>query len=61
MLEDTARGDEAVRCYEEAVRQDPELADAHYNLGLLYERSGRHQEALRHFTLFRQLSPGRRR
>ena len=37
--EDAARPDEALAAYERAVRADPALADAHYNLALLYERA----------------------
>jgi len=41
------------------VRADASLADAHYNLALLYERAGRKQDALRHFAIFKRLAPQR--
>jgi tetratricopeptide (TPR) repeat protein len=59
LLEDGARPDEALRCYERAVRADPVLADAHYNLALLYERAGRKRDAVRHLAIFRRLAPHR--
>jgi len=37
----------------------PRLADAHYNLALLYERAGRKQDAVRHLAIFRRLAPPR--
>ena len=42
------------------MRADPELADAHYNLALLYERAGRQREAVRHLAIFRRLAPPKR-
>jgi tetratricopeptide (TPR) repeat protein len=50
---------EALACYERSVKADPTLADAHYNLALLYERTGRKQEAVRHLAIFRRLAPRR--
>jgi tetratricopeptide (TPR) repeat protein len=61
LLEDRDRPDEALPCYQNAVRADASLADAHYNLALLYERAGRHREAVRHLAIFRRLSPSRPR
>jgi tetratricopeptide (TPR) repeat protein len=55
VLEDRSRPDEALGCYERAVEADGELADAHWNLSLLYERAGRGQDALRHLTIYRRL------
>ena len=59
LLEDRGHPDEALPCYERAVRADASLADAHYNLALLYERTGRKQDALRHFAIFKRLAPQR--
>jgi tetratricopeptide (TPR) repeat protein len=55
LLEDRARPAEALPSYERAVAADPELADAHYNLALLYEHAGRKQEAVRHFAIYKRL------
>jgi hypothetical protein len=38
------------------VRADDTLADAHWNLSLLYERGGRRQEAIRHLAIYRRLT-----
>jgi len=56
VLEDAERGDEALPCYEAAVRADDTLADAHWNLSLLYERAGRRHEAIRHLAIYRRLA-----
>ena len=60
LIEDRGRPDEAVSCYERAVHVEPELAEAHYNLALLYDRAGKKREAVRHLAIFRRLSPRRR-
>lgn len=56
LLEDLDRHSEALVAYREALALDPQLADAHYNLALLYERSGRPKDALRHLLAYRRLS-----
>ena len=38
---------------------DPDFADAHYNLALLLENSGKPREAIQHMARYRKLS-GRR-
>lgn len=55
VLEDRHDPDEALACYERAVEADKTLADAHWNLSLLYERAGRAEDALRHLTIYRRL------
>jgi tetratricopeptide (TPR) repeat protein len=55
LLEDTARHDEAVEMYQQAVTMDPDLADAHFNLARLYESLGRAQHAIRHLGEYRRL------
>ena len=45
----------AEEAYCHALACSPPLADAHYNLGLLYETAGRDQEAIRHFSAYRKL------
>jgi Tfp pilus assembly protein PilF len=42
---ETESPDEARRAYHEALRLEPDMVDAHINLGLLYHRDGRLQEA----------------
>jgi tetratricopeptide (TPR) repeat protein len=55
LLEAMDRDDEALESYLEALRLDPALADAHYNLaGLCHER-GDLQAAFRHFGAWRRL------
>ncbi|MEO7649278.1 MAG: hypothetical protein ABIZ80_02340, partial [Bryobacteraceae bacterium] len=40
---------------ETAVRIDPELREAHYRLGRLYQQLGRGEDAHREMVLFRKL------
>ena len=61
LLDDMKRGTEAIDAYARALRVDPEMADAHYNLALLYEKLGRPKEAIRHMARFRVLTGGRTR
>jgi len=56
LLEDLGRESEAMASYREALALDPQLADAHYNLALLYERGGRPRDALKHLLAYRRLS-----
>jgi tetratricopeptide (TPR) repeat protein len=56
LLEDLGRESDAMASYREALGLDPALADAHYNLALLYERAGRPKDALRHLLAYRRLS-----
>ncbi|OGA88756.1 MAG: hypothetical protein A3G27_04465 [Betaproteobacteria bacterium RIFCSPLOWO2_12_FULL_66_14] len=55
LLEDLSRTGEAIACYCRALEKDPRLADAHYNLALLYEAAGKRRDALRHFSACRKL------
>jgi len=55
LLEDLDRGAEAIAAYEAAVRCDPDLADGHYNLSLLYEKRAKPKEAIRHMARYRML------
>ncbi len=49
-LEDLNRATDAVAAYRQALSNDPDFADAHYNLGQLYERLQDRTAALRHLT-----------
>ena len=40
----------------EALEYDPDMADAHYNIGRLLEKQGDAQGALRHFSAYRRLA-----
>ena len=46
------RGAEAAGLLEEAIRLDSKNAEAHYRLARLLAKSGKHDEAQRHFDLF---------
>jgi tetratricopeptide (TPR) repeat protein len=56
LLDEQHRSAEALEAYEAAIASDPAFADAHYNLGLLYESLGRGQEAIRHMARYRQIT-----
>jgi tetratricopeptide (TPR) repeat protein len=53
-LEDQGRDEEALAAYRRALRDDPELADAHFNAARLLEARGRPAEALRHLHALRR-------
>lgn len=57
-LDDLGRTEEAAEAYREALVEDPELADAHFNLSGLYEREGERAAALRHMISYRDLLRG---
>ena len=59
LLDDTGRKAEAAAAYERAVALDPELADGHYNLGLLCQELARPKDAIRHMARYRALTAGR--
>jgi len=50
--------DGAVRLYHEVLRENPDMARAHFNLGLIYdERYGDHISAIYHYRHFLRLKP----
>lgn len=59
-LEEVDDALEAIAAYEMAVEVKPEMADAHYALGRLYEHIGESQLALRHWSAYRRLLGSRR-
>ena len=56
LKEDKAQWEEAIKLYMEALADEPDLSDAHYNLALLYQALGLDQDAVRHFSAYRKLS-----
>lgn len=56
LMEDRRRTDDAIELYRKALAIDPKLSDAHYNLALLYEASGKAREAIRHLNAYRKLA-----
>jgi tetratricopeptide (TPR) repeat protein len=54
-LEDQGRTAEATECYGDALRLDPELAVAHFNLSRLCEAAGKPEDALRHLSSYRRI------
>lgn len=58
VLEDAGRPHEAADSYRSALGLRPDLADAHHNLGLLLDRLGDPQGALRHLNAYRRLDAG---
>ncbi|RMH37782.1 MAG: tetratricopeptide repeat protein [Nitrospirae bacterium] len=44
--------------YERVIQLAPDLAEAHYNLALVLERVGRHEEARAHYIEAANLAPG---
>jgi tetratricopeptide (TPR) repeat protein len=56
LYEDLNRKMEAVHAYQKALRLDPGLADAHYNVALLFRVLGRPRDAIRHMAQYRRLA-----
>lgn len=54
VLEDVGELDRAEEAYRAAIELEPAMTDAHYNLGLLLEKRGDGQGALRHFSAYRR-------
>jgi tetratricopeptide (TPR) repeat protein len=54
-MEDLGREDDAIKFYREAIVHDPGMADAHFNLSMLLERSGQLQSAFRHLLAYHRL------
>ncbi|MGZ5429439.1 MAG: tetratricopeptide repeat protein, partial [Thermoanaerobaculia bacterium] len=56
---DRGRLSDAPQSYERALASDHNMADAHYNLALLYERAGKKAEAIRHLSAYKKAVEGR--
>jgi tetratricopeptide (TPR) repeat protein len=59
LLQDLKRFQEAIRAYTQALKRDPMFADAHCNLGLLFESMGDKARAIAHLRAARKLYQGR--
>jgi len=46
---------QAIRYYTSAIQSTPSLADAHYRLGVLFDRTGEHEKANQEFQLHDQI------
>jgi tetratricopeptide (TPR) repeat protein len=57
LFEDYGRLDDAVLFYVKTIREDPEFADAHFNLGRVLERTGERHEAREHWEAYLRLDP----
>jgi Tfp pilus assembly protein PilF len=49
--------DVATASFQKAVKADPNLAEAHYNLALALDKSGKHEEATASFKKALELAP----
>ena len=56
LLDDRGRKAAAIEVYEVTLRVDPTLADAYYNMSLIYEAMGKPREAIRHMAQYRKLA-----
>jgi tetratricopeptide (TPR) repeat protein len=56
VLEDTARELEAVDLYKRIISQQPNFADAHFNLARLYQQLSMPRAAIRHWNCYRRLT-----
>lgn len=48
---------EAGEFFEDALKIDPDLAEAHFNLALVHHKKNRHKEAAEHFKKAAELAP----
>jgi tetratricopeptide (TPR) repeat protein len=60
LLDDMGHLDQSAQIYAVAIRHDPSMADAHYNLALVCEQLGRSRDAIRHMSHYRRLVRHRR-
>ena len=49
--------DVATEWFQKAIKADPNLAEAHYNLGLALDKTGKHDEATAAFKKAAELAP----
>jgi len=55
LLEEVGRTGEAIQAYQAALRANAKFADAHYNLGLLFDALGKRALAMTHLRTARKL------
>ena len=48
---------ESAEFFEDALKIDPKLAEAHFNLALVHHQKNRHKEATEHFKKAAELAP----
>src|SRR5439155_9822997 len=51
--------EEAMRCFQRAVKERPDYAEGHYNLGKVHRKLGNVSDAERSYLRARQLQPGK--
>jgi tetratricopeptide (TPR) repeat protein len=56
LFDDLGRHADAIGAYRKALAHEPAMADAHFNLALIYERGGERQAAFRHLLAYRRLT-----
>jgi tetratricopeptide (TPR) repeat protein len=56
LFDDLGRHADAIAAYRKALAHEPAMADAHFNLALIYERGGETQAAFRHLLAYRRLT-----
>jgi tetratricopeptide (TPR) repeat protein len=56
---ETGKGRKVRDCFQLALRMNPNYADAHYNLGLLFETLGKKSEAFFHLRTARKIYLGK--
>ena len=54
LLDDLNRRTAAIEAYSAALRLEPDMADAHYNIALVYQKMGKGQEAIRHLAEYKR-------
>jgi len=54
---ETGRTSEAVNCFSEALRIDPDSVEAHYNLAIALAKQGRTAEAIEHYLQALRIKP----
>jgi tetratricopeptide (TPR) repeat protein len=55
LMEDLRREADAIEAYRNAILHEPGMADAHFNISLVYERCGEFHAAFRHLLACRRL------
>jgi tetratricopeptide (TPR) repeat protein len=51
------QAEEAIACFRAAVALNPQYADGHYNLGVVFKKMGNENDALEHFRRAAELNP----